>query len=88
MDAYSAEVGAFPLLLAAPGERVRVLALGGRRGTDRKLADLGLTPGCEVTVVSRGGAGAMVIARGELRLALGTGLAHRVLVTRVEDGDA
>jgi hypothetical protein len=27
----------------------------------------------------------MVVACGDMRLALGTGMAHRVLVTRVED---
>jgi ferrous iron transport protein A len=85
MDAYSAGVGAFPLILAAAGERVRVVAVGGGRGIDRKLSDLGLTTGCEVTVVSRDGTGPMVVARDDMRLALGTGIAHRVLVARVED---
>jgi len=85
MDAYSAGVGAFPLLLAATGERVRVLAVGGGRGMDRKLADLGLAPGCEVTIISRDTGGQMVIARDDMRLALGTGIAHRVLVTRIEE---
>jgi ferrous iron transport protein A len=85
MDAYHAGVGAFPLLLAAEGERVRVVAVHGGQAAVRKLSDLGLRPGCEVTVASRGAAGSLVIARGDMRLALGTGMAHRVLVTRVED---
>lgn len=85
MDAYSAGVGAFPLLLASAGERVRVVAVGGGRGMDRKLSDLGLAPGCEVTIVSRASCGQMVIARDDLRLALGSGMAHRVLVARVEE---
>ena len=66
MDAYSAGVGAFPLILAAAGERVRVVAVGGGRGIDRKLSDLGLTTGCEVTVVSRDGSGPMVVARDDM----------------------
>src|SRR5512132_4272286 len=74
MDAYSVGVGAFPLMLAATGERVRVVAVGGGQGTDRKLSDLGLTTGCVVTVVSRGGAGSMVVARGDMRLANPEGL--------------
>jgi ferrous iron transport protein A len=85
MDAYHADIGAFPLLLAAEGERVRVVAVHGGRGAGRKLSDLGLTTGCEVTVASRGGGGSMVVACGDMRLALGTGMAHRVLVARVED---
>jgi Fe2+ transport system protein FeoA len=85
MDAYSAGVGAFPLILAAAGERVRVIAVGRGRGIDRKLSDLGLTNGCEVTVVSRDGDGRMVVARDDMRLALGAGIAHRILVARVEN---
>lgn len=85
MDAYSAQVGAFPLVLAAVGERVRIVATRAGRGTDRRLSDLGLTSGYEVTVLSRDSSGPMVVARDDMRLALGTGLAHRILVTRVED---
>lgn len=84
MDAYSAGVGAFPLILASEGERVRVVAVGDGRGMDRKLADLGLSTGCEVTVLRRERGGPMVVARDEMRLALGAGIAHRVLVARVE----
>lgn len=85
MDAYSAQVGAFPLVLAAVGERVRIVATRAGRGTDRRLSDLGLTSGYEVTVLSRDSSGPMVVARDDMRLALGTGLVHRILVTRVED---
>lgn len=85
MDAYNAGVGAFPLILAAAGERVRIVAVGGGRGIDRKLSDLGLTVGSEVTTLSRDPAGPMVIARDDVRIALAGGIAHRVLVARVED---
>lgn len=85
MDAYSAGVGAYPLVLAAVGERVRIVATRAGRGTDRRLSDLGLTSGYEVTVLSRDSSGPMVVARDDMRLALGTGLVHRILVTRVED---
>lgn len=83
MDALSAGVGAFPLLLAAEGERVRVVAVGRGRGADRRLSDLGLAVGCEVTILHRDQDGAMILARDEMRLALGMGIAHRVLVSRI-----
>ena len=86
MDGYGPGVGAFPLTLAAAGERVRIVAVRHGRGIDRKLSDLGLITGCEVTVVSHDGAGRLVVARDDMRLALGAGIAHRVLVARVEDG--
>ena len=85
MDAYHAGAAAFPLLLAAVGERIRIVAIRSGRDTGRRLSDLGLTSGCEVTVVSRDAAGSMVVARDDMRLALGMGLAHRVLVKRVEE---
>lgn len=83
MDALNAGVGVFPLILAAEGERVRIVAVGGGRGMDRRLSDLGLAVGSEVTIVRRD-RGPMVVARDDMRLALGTGIAHRVLVVRVE----
>ena len=85
MDAYSANVAAFPLMLATVGERVRIVAIGQGRGIDRKLADLGLTTGSEVTIMTAAtGGGSLVVARDDVRLALGRGIAHRLLVVRVE----
>lgn len=88
MGSINAGVGAFPLLLASEGERVRVVAVGSGRGFNRKLSDLGLAVGSEVTVVRRDEEGAMVLARDEMRLALGMGIAHRVLVMRVGEDRA
>lgn len=85
MDAYSAGVGAFPLLLAAEGERVRVVGVGRGRGADRRLSDLGLAVGSVVVVLRRDADGPMVVARDDMRLALGTGVAHRVLVVRIPE---
>ncbi|MBK8174969.1 MAG: ferrous iron transport protein A [Rhodospirillales bacterium] len=86
MDACGINVATFPLILAAEGERVRIVALGEGRGLNRKLADLGLTVGYEVVIVRNDGAGPMVIARDDMRLALGAGIAHRVLVCRTMEG--
>lgn len=85
MDAHSAGVGAFPLILAAAGERLRIVTVGGGRGIDRKLTDLGLVPGCEVRVIGGGRGGPLVVARGDVRLAIGGGIAHRVFVARIDD---
>ena len=42
--------------------------------------------GSEVTVISRVPGGPMVVARDDLRVALGTGMAHRVMVARLDAG--
>lgn len=89
MDAHTFAVGAFPLMLAAEGERVRIVAVGpgrgGGRGAERRIGDLGLAVGSEVTILQRQGSGAMIVGRDDLRLALGAGIAHRVLVVRIAD---
>jgi ferrous iron transport protein A len=69
-----------PLALAQRGERVRIARLLGGDGVARRLTALGLNVGSEVRVAHRQ-AGQMVVIRGESRLALGSSLTHRILVT-------
>lgn len=81
MDAYQAGVGAFPLMLADEERPVRIVALSGGREMDRKLTDIGLAIGSTVRVVSRHGRGRLIVARDDARIALGAGMAHRILVS-------
>ncbi|QGU33617.1 FeoA family protein [Thermochromatium tepidum] len=78
-----AVTNSFPLVLAREGQRVRIRTLHGGKGLARRLTELGLNPGTEVRVVARQG-GALVLARGETRLALGGGMAVKILVEAVE----
>lgn len=87
MDAYHAGVGAFPLMLADEGMSVRVVALNGGRDASRKLIDMGLAVGSTLSIVSRHGAGRLVVARDAARIAIGAGLAHRILVCPTEETD-
>jgi ferrous iron transport protein A len=87
MDAHAAGVGAFPLRLATPGEHVRVIAFRGGRELSQRLIDLGLALGSTIVIHQVSPGGAMIIARGDGRLALGAGMSHRVLVQRVDDPD-
>lgn len=73
---------AFPLTMATEGDRVRVQTLRGGKGLARRLTELGLNQGSEVRVVQRQGSG-LVVARGETRIALGGGMAMKILVTAV-----
>jgi ferrous iron transport protein A len=73
----------FPLPMAGEGVTVRLAGIGGGQRAAHRLAELGLTPGVELTVLRDNG-GTLLVAVGDTRLALGHGLAHSVLVTPVE----
>ncbi|WP_303785139.1 FeoA family protein [Azovibrio restrictus] len=71
-----------PLPLANPGEPVRVMAFVQGRDVEKRLAGMGLTLGCELHLLQREG-GNLVVAVGNTRLALGHGLAQKILVSPV-----
>ncbi len=73
-----------PLSMASPGETVQVVEVEAGRGLNRRLTDMGLVPGTEVRVVNSQGAGAVVVEVKGTRLALGHGMAHRILVSTNE----
>ncbi len=68
-----------PLSMAAAGSEVEVAALRAGWGLQRRLADMGLTPGTRIKLVSSRSGPVVVEVRGS-RLALGTGVAHKIMV--------
>ncbi len=71
------------LAACSPGERLRVVeCVGGRRSLSR-LADMGLTPGAELEVLTNSG-GPVVVACGGARLALGRNMAAKLTCQPVE----
>lgn len=75
----SSERKAFPLAMAREGVKVRIHMLQGGKGLEMRLTSLGLNVGSEL-VVSQHQGGKMVVRRGETRLALGAGMAHKIMV--------
>lgn len=71
----------FPLTMARPGERVRLVEIDGGRRLRHRLTELGLTPGVELQVVQDEG-GPLLLAVHDSRLALGRCMAHKILVQR------
>jgi len=69
-----------PLSMAGPGQEVRLVGIRGGWGIRRRLADMGLTPGEKVWVVQSGPSGPLLIAVRDSRLALGRGMAHKIMV--------
>ena len=70
--------------MASVGESVRVMALRAGRGLDRRLTELGLNIGTEVMVSHKQSGGGLLLARDGTRLALGSGMAQKVLVMKLE----
>ena len=56
-------------------------------GLQRRLADLGLTPGTEIGIVSCGRPGPVVLEVRGSRLALGWGVADKIVVRAMGAGD-
>ncbi|MEJ2611925.1 MAG: FeoA family protein [Candidatus Thiodiazotropha sp.] len=71
----------FPLAMAQKDEKVNICSLCGGKGLKTRLTSLGLNVGSEVTILQRRG-GNLVVIRGETRLALGAGMAQKIMVTQ------
>jgi ferrous iron transport protein A len=76
-------VSAFPLALAQEGERVRVVRLQRGERMARRLADMGLALGSEAVMLRGSGEGPVLVAVGDARIAIGRGMASRVMVELV-----
>ncbi|MFW6303383.1 MAG: FeoA family protein [Candidatus Sumerlaeota bacterium] len=73
-----------PLSQAKTGDRLMVVKLQGGRRLASRLADMGIFPGAVLNVVQSLHAGPAIISiRGE-RMALGRGMADKVLVKNVD----
>ena len=74
------ENSAIPLSRAAAGKHVQVISIDAGWGLQRRLADMGLTPGLKVRVVGSKRPGSVVLDVRGSRLALGRGISHKILV--------
>jgi Fur family ferric uptake transcriptional regulator len=70
-----------PLVMTSPGEQVRIVGFRGHRGMERRLTSMGLKRGAEVEVIKSSGPGPLIVASQETRIALGAGMAKKILVT-------
>jgi ferrous iron transport protein A len=68
-----------PLTMTTPGQEVTLIDIQGGRGLRLKLYSMGLVPGVKLTVLGNRG-GPIMIAMNDTRLALGFGMAKRIIV--------
>ncbi len=69
-----------PLSTVPSGKQVQVVSIEAGWGLQRRLADMGLTPGLNVMVISRQRPGSVVLDVRGSRLALGRGISHKIMV--------
>ena len=69
-----------PLSMVSPGEDVCLVAIQGGQQMRKRLADLGLNIGMTIHVVQRNSSGPLIVAVKDSRLALGYGMAHKIMV--------
>jgi len=68
-----------PLTSINPGQEVTLVEIEGGRGLRSKLYSMGLIPGVKLSIVGNRG-GPIMIAVNDTRLALGFGMARKIMV--------
>ena len=71
-----------PLSMTRPGEEVLLVGINAGFGLRKKLADMGLSPGVPLRIVHSQLPGPIIIEVRGSRLALGRGMAQRIMVKK------
>ena len=71
---------AIPLAGVATGAKATVVSLRGGGDFQSRVTSMGLFVGCQVEVLVGGSGGRMIVAVGDTRIALGHGMAEKVMV--------
>jgi Fe2+ transport system protein FeoA len=71
------------LNMASPNQDVRIVSIRGGFKMKQRLADLGLNQGETIRILQDNGNGALILAVKESRLAIGRGMAQKILVEPV-----
>lgn len=74
--------GTLPLTMISPGQTVKLVEIATGRKLKHRLTELGLTPGVELEVMQDQG-GPLLLSVYNSRLALGRGMAHKIMVMPV-----
>ena len=74
-----------PLAMAKPGERVVIREIAGGWTAKGRLTDMGLRLGDHIEIVSNTGQGRIILGRDCTRLAIGRGVAQKIMVSMAHD---
>jgi Fe2+ transport system protein FeoA len=70
-----------PLTTAKVGERVVIREIVGGGKKQARLTDMGLRPGDFIQIINNAGRGRIILAQGSTRLAIGRGMAEKIMVS-------
>lgn len=73
------QTGNLPLAMVGTGQVVKLVKVAAGKMLTRRLAELGLTPGVQLEILQDQG-GPLLLAVRDSRLALGRGMAHKIIV--------
>ena len=68
------------LSMVDQGKEVTLAHINGGRGMRSKLYSMGLVPGAALTVLSRNGGGPVMLRIKDSRMAIGQGVAQKIIV--------
>ncbi len=77
-------IQAYPLGLATDGEWVRIVNITGGKNLVKRLTIMGMIDGINIQMLQHRTNSGVVILCGETRLALGHGMAHKIMVEPVQ----
>ena len=70
----------FPLGMASEGETVKIVSIVGGKNLVKRLIAMGIVADTQLQILQRQKGSGLILARGETRLALGAGMANKILV--------
>jgi Fur family ferric uptake transcriptional regulator len=70
-----------PLSMAKAGENVNIMEIAGGRNARARLSSMGLRPGDLIEIINNNGQGRLILGHGNTRLAMGRGIAHKIMVS-------
>jgi Fur family ferric uptake transcriptional regulator len=76
-----------PLTMAKPGERVLIREMTGGHHSRSRLSDMGLRAGDVIEIINNDGMGRLILGRDCSRLAVGRGIAQKIMVSAADDAE-
>ncbi|MBW2284899.1 MAG: transcriptional repressor [Deltaproteobacteria bacterium] len=73
-----------PLTMAKAGERVVIREMAGGRQARSRLSDMGLRSGDTIEIINNDGMGRLILGRDCTRVAMGRGIAQKIMVSVAE----